>query len=222
MTGKATTIYYTLAVVFFFVAAFFIITYATGYKVDITNKNISKTGIIVVEAESEANVEIDDKSLSNGKLVLRDLTPKNYSVKISRDGYHEWTRNIELLPGEAEIIDDAILFKSDIKPEEYNYKDAEFLKKMADADGLSVENNEIYQNGNFVTRLTKEVQGVSWYSDRRYISYTYEDKFHIIEIDGTNDIALFDKKSASPAIFINSGRSVIYENEGKIYKADIK
>ena len=216
------SIYYLIAIIAFFVGAFFIITYASGYKIDITNRNISQTGMIVVEAPEDATVYLNDKEQGQGKLTLRNLEPNPYTVTIKEDGYSSWSKNLELDPGEAEIINDAILFKTSPDIEEYKVDQNDFFKKLSESDGISVNNNEIYQNSNYITRFANDIKGVCWYSDRRYVAYTYDKKLKIIEIDGTNEVTLLDKDSDSPVVFLNSGRYVVYENNGKVYRAKIK
>lgn len=218
--NKGQIVYYVLSIFIFLTAAFFIITYASGYKVDITNRNISQMGMLVVE--TDAKIDLDGKFVGEGKTQLRNLTPGNYEVRLYKEGYQDWTRAFELSPGEAEIINDAILFKSNVEPKEYKVETNDFFNKLADKDGLAVDGSEIIQNGSFVTRLSKPITGLCWYSDRRYIAYTYENNLKIIQIDGTNEITLTQKKSDTPAVFLNSGRSVVYESDGKIYRADIR
>jgi hypothetical protein len=73
-----------------------------------------------------------------------------------------------------------------------------------------------------VTRFATDPLGVSWYSDRRYMAFTQDNMLKIIGIDGTNIVDILKKNSDTPVVFVNSGKSVIYENDGKIYRAEIK
>ncbi|MFH1855562.1 MAG: PEGA domain-containing protein [bacterium] len=214
--------YYIAAIVAFFVAAFYVISYASGYKIDITNRNISQTGMIVVQSDPQAKIYLNDTEQGSGNVTVRNLEKGNYNVVIKRDGYYSWSRSFELKGGEANIINDAILFKTDPEISEFKIEQSDFISSLSDTDSLTVVNNEIFQNSQFVTRLAKEIKGVCWYSDRRYIAYTYKDTLKIISIDGTNEVKLLEKKSDTPVVFINSGRSVIYESDGKVYRATIR
>lgn len=214
--------YYIVAIFVFFIAAFYVITYASGYKIDITNRNISQVGMIVVQSDPEAKIFLNDIEQGSGNATIRNLEKGNYNVVIKRDGYYNWQRSFELKGGEANIINDAILFKTDPEISEFKIEQSDFISSLSDTDSLTVVNNEIFQNSQFVTRLAKEIKGVCWYSDRRYIAYTYKDTLKIISIDGTNEVKLLEKKSDTPVVFINSGRSVIYESDGKVYRATIR
>lgn len=212
---------YLTAIAAFFVSAFFVITYASGYKVDITNRKLNQTGLISVTTDN-ADVYLGDKLIGNGKITERDLTPGSYNITVKKEGYFDWNKEIELDPGQAEIINYIVLFKQNPEVKEYQVEQADFLTKFTDTDGLQTTNNEIYQNSNFVTRFAKDVFGACWYPDRRYLAFTNDNKLKIIEIDGTNEISLFDKSSQTPVVFVNSGRVVIFENNSKIYQAQIR
>jgi len=219
--SQTRTIYYIVLIVAFLIGGFFVVTYATGYTVDIRSRNIKSTGMMVIQTDN-ADIEVNSQTVGHDDVTLRGLEPGQYQIKISKAGYHDWFKTVELDAGEAEIISDAILFYTDITPKEYPLTDDEFFSKMADTDALTAINGEIHQNGNFVTRLANEIKGVCWYSDRRYIAYSYDKKLKIIQIDGTNEIELLDKDSDKPVVFLNSGRFVIYQHEGKTYKAEIR
>ena len=215
------SIYYILTILLFVVGAFFVVTYASGYKVDITNRQVSQTGMIIVEA-GDSTVFLDDEPVGSGKVTLRSLNPDEYVIKVSKDGYFNWYQTVDLLPGEAEIINDVVMFKENPEIEEYKIEDKEFFEKLSESDGLYSDGHEIYQNNNFVTRFSESLSGLTWYNDRRYISYTYQNKLKVMRIDGTNEFTLLEKNSSSPAVFVNSGRYVIYEHDGKVFRAKIK
>jgi len=214
--------YYIVAILVFVVAAFYVITYASGYKIDITNRNISQTGMIVVQSDPQTKIYLNNVEQGSGNVTIRNLKKGNYKVDIKREGYHDWSTSFELKGGEANIINYAILFKRNPEIGEYKIGQADFINSLSDTDSLTVLNNEIYQNSQFVTRLASEIKGVCWYSDRRYIAYTYSDTLKVISIDGTNEVKLVEKKSDTPVVFINSGRAVIYESDGKVYRAIIR
>lgn len=215
-------IYYILFGLIFVVCGFFVVVYATGYKIDISNRTVSQTGMISVQAESGTKILINDEERGQGKVTLRSIIPAAYTVKVEKTNYHTWEKTIEVSPGEAVILNDIVLFKTNPKIAEFDGNSQSFLKELPDTADLSSSTGEIYQNGAFVTRLQSDVSGVCWYPDRTYIAYTADNKLKLVAIDGSNTIELLDKKSTSPVLFINSGRSVIYDNDGKTYKADIR
>jgi len=213
--------HYIMAFILFLVCAFLTVTYAAGYKIDIKQRKVSQTGIISVQDDG-GKIYINGKFEGTNEITLRNLAAGEYLVEVKKDGYHPWSKSFELAPGEAKILNDIVQFKENPKVEEYKIETSDFFQKLADTDNLQVNNGEIYQNGNFVTRFEKDVFGASWYPNRKYISFTYEGKLRIMDIDGNNNIEIVNKNSTSPAVFVNSGRTVVYENDGKIYRAEIR
>ena len=215
-------IYYILFALVFAICGFFVVTYAAGYKIDLTSRTISQTGMISVQADQDAKIFVNDEQKGVAKLTLRSVQPGTYTVKVTKPGYFDWNKTIEVDPGGAEIINDVIQFKQNPTVAEFTDTSTGLFKSLPDTDGLVVSSGTILQNGNFVTRFQTDVTGVCWYPDRRYVAFSADNKLKIIEIDGTNLIDLLDKKSTSPVLFVNSGRSVIYESDGKSFKADIR
>ena len=195
--------------------------YVTGYQIDIANKDFKQTGIISVQADN-ADIYLDDKLVGNDKITLRNITPNDYNIKVKIEGYHTWEKNIELEAGEAVALNNIVLFKENITPQEFTVDQGDFFNKIADTAQIRVNDGEIFQNDQLVTRFDQNVYGASWYPNNQYIAFTYNEKLHIMEIDATNDIVTLDKSSQTPAVFVNSGKSVIYENNGKIYQAQIR
>jgi hypothetical protein len=166
---------------------------------------------------------MDGKLEGKGKTTIRGLQAKSYLVEVKKDGYHTWSKEVEIGKGEAITLNGIILFKENPVIEEFSQNiDKSSISKLADTDNIQVANGEIYQNGLLVTRFANDPLGVSWYSDRRYMAFTQDGSLKIIGIDGTNIIEILKKSSDSPVIFVNSGRSVIYENDGKVYRAEIR
>lgn len=211
-----------LLVIIFLIMAMFVVGYASGYGLDIESRKVYRTGIIEVQPQPEdADVYINDKLVSNGRY-RENLLPGNYKLRISKEGYFDYARSIDLKIGQAIIINDSQLFLKNPTIEKFaesSFKNE--LSKVAETDGLSSSKGEIYQNDNLVTRYSSDIYGLNWFPNRRYISFTKDGRFHILSIEGDYEVDLFEKDSQSPAIFINSGKTVIYENKGELYSAKI-
>lgn len=118
-------------IIFFgFSLVFLIITpailfYAFGYNFDWQKKSIVKTGAFYFKSYPKgAQIFINEKSKNKTPQLIKRLLPKDYQVKISKDGYHPWqkqlkiesylvteARNIFLLPEKPnlELVDDLSL-----------------------------------------------------------------------------------------------------------------
>jgi len=219
---KITT--FLLSAIIFIVTAFFVVSYAAGYKVDLVNRKIKQTAMLDIQTRvKESEILVNGELKGAGSVIVRDLEPGNYEIKVQKPGYHDWIKTVELKSGQAETLNDIALFLLEPKIEEFKGDiKSESISQLAEIEDIRVNSGEVFQNGNLITRLSSDVKGACWYPDRRYVAFTAENKLNIIEIDGTNRIEVLDKKSDSPVVFVNSGVSVIYESEGKIYRATIR
>lgn len=215
---------FVLSLFFFILIGTYVVFYAAGYKVDLVNRSIKQTGMIEVQSKTkDSQIFLNNESKGAETAVIRDLVPGSYDVLVTKEGYHDWSKKINLQAGQAEIINDVVLFLKEPKIEEFvSDLNSDSLLKLADTDGINVNSGEIYQNGLLVTRLGNDPTGTCWYPNRKYIAFTNEKYLNIIEIDGTNQIALLEKDSDSPVIFVNSGMSLMFKNQDKIFRATIR
>lgn len=215
---------YFFLVVFFIIAATAIAIYASGYKVDLVNREITQTVTIDVSpVTSDTNIYINDVLEGADRVVKRGLNSGHYKIDVKKSGYHSWTKEFDIEAGRAVTIEDPILFLKSPVIEEFSLDgSADSLSKIAETDGLGSAEGEIYQNGNFVTRFGSDVNGLCWYDDRRYLAFSQDGWLKIMSIDGTNIVDIVRKDSTSSVVFVNSGRSVIFENSGKFYRAQIR
>lgn len=82
--------------IFVFVGAFIIYLYANGWRIDIFEQKVIKTGVLTVESDpSLANIFVDNQS--------KGRTPKSSSldigshkISVKKDGYIEWNKEVEI------------------------------------------------------------------------------------------------------------------------------
>lgn len=79
--------------------------YAFGLRLDFENLRIVKVGgIFFNNLPTNALIKIDNKPWENqGKkflsgMLLSNMLPENYEIKIEKDGYYSWEKRIEVLP----------------------------------------------------------------------------------------------------------------------------
>jgi hypothetical protein len=99
-------------------AAAIAIFYARGFKPDFKNRTIGRTGLIVATSvPTGAQIYLDGRLTSATNDNITYLDPKTYKVKIEKDGYAAWEKDVEIKADLAtEII--ALLFPlaPEIKP----------------------------------------------------------------------------------------------------------
>jgi len=112
MVGKLRKIILFVFVGIYLVAAPFTILYALGYIFSPIQQTLLPTGLVSVETEpSQARVWVNGV-LANDKtpLVLRNLRPGFYDLRIGLPGYHPWQKRIETKPDRALRLEDILLF----------------------------------------------------------------------------------------------------------------
>lgn len=211
-----------ILILVFIVLALFVIGYASGYGLDIKSRQIYRTGIIEIQPRPDnADVFIDNDKVSTGRF-RGNLLPGRYEIRMEKTGYFAYKKSIDLKKGQAVIINEVQLFAQSPIIEKFTENSfKKELSKVAENDGLMSIKGEVYQNDTFVTRYSSDLSGLSWFPNRRYISFTKDNRLHLLSIEGDYDVDLLEKDSQTPAIFINSGRTVIYENKGELYSAKI-
>ena len=97
-----------------------IIMYSQGYRFDVKKMKFLETGGIYVKTmPGDAIVTIDDELINKTSgfsrdLLVQNLLPESHAVKIEKEGYHSWTKNLiveEKKVAEAKYV---ILFPNNI------------------------------------------------------------------------------------------------------------
>lgn len=215
--------FYVILAILFTVCAATIILFALGYNIDTKNREISQTGIIIVESDDDLDeIFLDGESQGIGKVALRNLNSSNYEIEIKRDKYQTYKYDFFLNPGEAKIIDNIALFLSEPVIEEFNESEEIAFDRLSDTSGIQISGNELFINSSFLTRFENTVSDACWYPNERFIGVTINNKFRIIDIENRNSFYLFEKRSDKPVIFINSGKSVLFESDHTKFTAKIR
>ncbi|NTU73030.1 PEGA domain-containing protein [Candidatus Roizmanbacteria bacterium] len=97
-----------VAVLFVFVLVS-IIGFARGYRLDLTRKSVTPTGILAVSAFPKAAKVYVNGTMKGVSDLNLTLPPGDYTVSIKKEGYTDWNKKITL-KGEVVIGLDAVLF----------------------------------------------------------------------------------------------------------------
>lgn len=103
-------ILFCFCIILFLISSPLVILYAFGFRYDFAQKKLMQTGIIYLTPNIQDNIKIliNDKEES-GKInikgifkkdfVLYNLMPKTYNIKIDKENYHRWEKNLVVSPG---------------------------------------------------------------------------------------------------------------------------
>jgi len=122
----------------FLIAAPILVLYTAGLRWNFKKWSLQKTGSIYIEVEPK-----DADILINGKIVdqkipaiINALSPDSYNIKIKKENYIAWERNIEVLPEKTSIVKNIILFPKEIIKQEkavYSKDDYPVLKSSGES-----------------------------------------------------------------------------------------
>lgn len=104
MTRKARHILFAIAVLIFLFIGYIAILYAQGYKYSLNKGRFIRTGAIYLKSNTNARIYIDDKlvgetSFLGNTFSKSGLLPKQYTIRLTRDGYTSWQKKIIVQEG---------------------------------------------------------------------------------------------------------------------------
>ncbi|NCN07557.1 PEGA domain-containing protein [Candidatus Falkowbacteria bacterium] len=94
-----------------------VLLYTQGYRYNFKRGKVQKTGIFIVSSiPKKADVYL------NGKLIIGDQTPSriekllpaDYEIKLTKDGYHDWTKKLQIYENSTTFAEDVILWKNNL------------------------------------------------------------------------------------------------------------
>lgn len=110
MTRRTRRIIFYLFLIAFIILAPLITLYAWGYSFDWEEKTIVSTGGIYLKTHpSGAEIYINDKLRGKTNKFVRRLIPKLYEIKIIKDDYHSWQKNLLVEPRLVAKADNILL-----------------------------------------------------------------------------------------------------------------
>ena len=92
------------------VVAFFLSKIASGYRLDLTNRSLRPTGLLVINSlPNQATILLNGKQVKNKTNTTLSLTPNEYQLEIKKDGFTSWSKKL-LIEKELMVKTDAYLF----------------------------------------------------------------------------------------------------------------
>ena len=213
--------------------AFSILFYAEGYRLNLKNFKLTKVGILyLVSDPKDGHIHLNSEVLNETSPYKASLDPGTYYVKIEKDGYVTWFRNVRIESEKVTEYESIKLYKNNIEPQDLNDPSKiELLNAPDDSLASKTAGNplidngyEIWQNGKLVTRFSTLISSVKWYSDREHIAYQQGSEIRIIEKDGQNDTLLAKLSSVNIEryVFSAKGDEIYFTDQGKYKSAKIR
>ncbi len=104
MTKKAKNIILAISFLSFFILSYLVVLYAFGYQFDFRNLKWVETGSLIIRANNEVEIFIDDRlegktSFISNTFVEKNLLPGRYNLRIEKEDF-VFNKNVEIKSGE--------------------------------------------------------------------------------------------------------------------------
>lgn len=105
MNSKTRRIILCSVIIFFILIAPVIILYSLGYSFDWQEKKVVLTGGLYIKSiPKRATVYINDKPKKETPVFIKRLAPKYYQIKVTKEGFHEWSKKLKI---ESKLVTEA-------------------------------------------------------------------------------------------------------------------
>ncbi len=117
MTKRQKTILFSVCAFLFLLSAAIIMFYSQGFRFDFEKKKITRTGAFYFKVlPKSTQVYLDDQLKKKadfffGSIFIENLLPKKYNIKIKKEGYFTWEKNLEIKEREVTEAKNIILIK---------------------------------------------------------------------------------------------------------------
>lgn len=76
-----------------------VVLYSEGWRFNTKNKTLQKTGMLAIRSTPEgAKVYLNGKTTTATNDTIQSLTPGAYSIKVEKEGFETWEKEIEIFP----------------------------------------------------------------------------------------------------------------------------
>lgn len=217
-----------------------VVLYSQGYRFDFEKRKITQTGAIFLKIEPKpAAIYINDKLVEKtdfffGSALLENLLPGEYKIKIKKDGYYLWEKNLEVKEKQVTEAKSIILApnkidyttstkniesfwpspatSSDIispdKKKSATFSDSEiWIFYLKDESEMPIK-----KAGDklFLLRLSEKINDVFWLNNN-YLLFNSGNNIKIAEIDDRDRVQTWEIGSfPAPKIFFNEADKKLY------------
>jgi archaellum component FlaG (FlaF/FlaG flagellin family) len=142
MKKRTKKILFISSIIAFLVVTPVMLLYSWGYRFDFENKKITPTGSIYIKAKPKrVNIIIDGKiqkktDLFFGASYIDSLIPKKHEIKIEKEGYHSWIKQLKVEPKQTTEVKHVILFPLQIEFNTISNNVEDFFEPLEGDDKL--------------------------------------------------------------------------------------
>ncbi|OGL88512.1 hypothetical protein A3H75_02645 [Candidatus Uhrbacteria bacterium RIFCSPLOWO2_02_FULL_51_9] len=171
MTPRIRQFIFLLFVVLFLTTTAVTLLYASGYRFNIASRRIVQTGILFINGRPrDADVYL------NNRLVARvlpfraiQLIPGSYQIRVEKDGYFTWEKNLAVYPRETTFATEITLWRNE-KP-----------TRVDDAREIARWREQFFASTTKPSDLTHNNRFLAWRANDGTVSLAYTDQEKIAE-----------------------------------------
>ena len=240
MTKKTRTILFIFCIFLFFLAAPTIVLYSEGYRYDFEKNKVVQIGafyfkVLPRSAEVYLNGNLKTTtSMFTGTVLIENLIPKTYQVEIRKQGYHTWSKTLEVREKQVTEAKNIILFSKEpiFTISAADSKTINSVVSDIEKSATSTDKNKVIEFNDyeilitylkekervFLTRFSEKISQVLWLTDY-YLVFNVGNKIKIAEIDNRDKINIINlKEFKNPEIFLDQNKLYVL-SQGKLYLA---
>jgi len=207
--------------------------YSQGYRFDIKKFQFVETGGIYIKAfPEEAFLYIDDEYINKTSFFTRDiliqnLLPENYNIRIEKDGYHLWEKNLEIESKKVTEAKYIILFNENINFNNIENRISSFYPNDNQIIFLNNLNELFLYRPSGINKILNSIQSpdnienISFLSNENIIIKTSTGLYYLLDIENkkTKLIRSFNIETKN---INNRNSKLVYQFNNSIYEIDPK
>jgi hypothetical protein len=115
-----------------------LVLYTAGYRYNISTNSVTRTGVLSITTSiRNADIYLDGQyTQTKTPEVLKRIMPDEYSLELSKEGYHSWFGDIEVESGRTVQLQNVMLF-TDTNPELLFNKDTQVLSVNPNGESIA-------------------------------------------------------------------------------------
>ena len=164
----------------FFILAPLLIFYSLGYRYNFSYNSIEKNGAFFIKSYPRSSTIYIDNKKSKYKTPaqITNVKPGEHLIEISKEGFIDWHKNLEIKTGETTFIEDVALFlteqtQTDLGPGSLDY----LINKNQDKYAYLLDNKTLWRVN---TEPAKALETYSFDQDTSLIDWSPDDQKMLI------------------------------------------
>lgn len=212
--------YWIIVGIIFIIAAISVILLANGYRLNLKNFKLEKTGTIALETvPTKVNIYLNDKLIgTKTPYSISYLLPDRYKIRVEADGRKTWEKVVSVEAEKVTYQKSIILIKNKIDIKPYSSDSSNIFEKNS---VLTIQNGELWDDNQYITRLSESISAAVKIKDSYLIATSQSIAY--LNSDGTGYTDIINLSSQVTKMrFLDFSHTLIWQNiNGDILSAEI-